>query len=45
MFKETDFALRGEGFEYSLDREERLFACFDRAAEISPHLNESQDNP
>jgi hypothetical protein len=42
MFKETDFALRTKGFECSLDSEERLFACFDRAAEISPHLNESQ---
>ena len=41
MFKETDFALRAKGFESSLDREERLFACLDRAAEISPHLNES----
>ena len=45
MFKETDFALRAEGFEYSLDREERLLACFDRAVKISPHLNESQDIP
>jgi hypothetical protein len=41
VLKETAFALRAEGFENCLDREKRLFTCFDRAVEISPHLDES----
>jgi hypothetical protein len=41
VLKETALALRAEGFEYCIDREKRLFACFDRAAEISPHLDKS----
>jgi hypothetical protein len=41
VLKETAFAFRLDCFEYSLDGEKRLFACSDRAAKVSPHLDKS----
>ena len=39
VLEEAGFALRAEGFEYRIDRKKRLFAGFDRTAEIPPHLD------
>jgi hypothetical protein len=39
VLEEAAFTLGAEGFEDRIDCEKRLFACFDRAAEVSPHLN------